>query len=111
MNKHKALDSHQEFNDLQRYFFLRCAAGWDPLRTSTRLWTHDDNMESQALGWVLVDAGGRLTLIPTGRAAADTTTEALLETVKRMAPIDPLCSKAVAALTAQRFTAESGNQP
>lgn len=86
---------------LQRWLWSCVAAGWDPSLRENPRWTHEDNNEAQKLGWMIVQppGSGYLDLFSVGRLSpAD-----LMRRIVSMAPLSPLCAKAVMVLSAQRL--------
>lgn len=68
-------------------------------------WTHDDNRQAQTYGfciYVAPDKTGGLTyaLVSLSRYVSEATIEAKLV---KLAPLDPLCAKALAVLSAEKL--------
>ena len=91
---------HASAEALQKWLWQCTAAGWDPLGSNSGIWTHDDNMAVQHLGWMIVKPPGsdyhELFVLRQGHPSH------MMKRIIDAAPIDPLCAKAVALLGKQR---------
>lgn len=95
--------SHEEASlALQRWIWSCLGAGWDPTRPTNTVWSHDDNQQAMARGWMISQPPGspHLDLYSLDRYK---TPPAIMKTLIAGAPIDSLCAKAVATLSAQRL--------
>lgn len=65
-------------------------------------WSHDDNTEAMALGWMIAQPPGseHLDLFSLKQ---DRTARMFMDEIVRLAPIHPLCARAVVILSAQRI--------
>lgn len=86
---------------LQRWLWGCIAAGWDPTLKDNPQWSHDDNIEAQSLGWMIAQPPGskHLDLFSLRRLSPYQT----MQHIVSMAPVSPLCAKAVMVLSAQRL--------
>lgn len=95
--------SEQDVIAIQLWLWHLAEQGWKPFETDIERWSHEDNQAATKLGWMIVELpnqAGRLDLfsLKPGR-----TPKQIMETIVAAAPLDPLCARAVAVLTQQRF--------
>lgn len=87
---------------LQKWLWACVAAGWDPMSASGGRWSHDDNMEAMQLGWMISQPPGSehldLFSLKQGIKPAQ-----LMQQIAGLAPINPVCARAVVALSAQKL--------
>ena len=101
--------SDEALNYLQQYLWQRSLRGWDPMRPDTPHWSYDDNTRSMELGFVIAESPsvkGKLEVVGVGRHGR-TPQKDIIEGIARMSSIDPLCAKALAALTKHKLLGES----
>lgn len=101
--------SDEALNFLQTYLWGHVRRGWDPMRPNTIHWSHDDNTESQRLGFIIAESPsikGKLEVIGLGQWGRSPQAE-VLAAIARMSSIDPLCAKAIRALTVQKLAGET----
>lgn len=86
-------------NKIQRTLWIDVVSGrWTP---ATPRWTHDDNMDAQPLGWMILQLpSGRLDLISLNPAAKP---KEIFEAITQLSLINPLCAKAISVLAADKF--------
>lgn len=96
------LDHEVAVAALQRWLWACVAAGWDPTNPTSGRWSHDDNMEAMQLGWMISQPPGSehldLFSLQQGIKPAQ-----LMQEIVSLAPIHPLCARAVITLTAQKL--------
>lgn len=96
------LDHEVAVAALQRWLWACVAAGWDPTNPASGRWSHDDNMEAMQLGWMISQPPGSehldLFSLKQGIKPAQ-----LMQEIVSLAPIHPLCARAVITLTAQKL--------
>lgn len=89
---------------LQRWIWSGLAAGWNPAASgeASGRWTLEDNQEAMPRGWMISNPPNSehldLFSLRRGQSAND-----IMKTLIKGAPVDPLCAKAVAVLSAQRL--------
>lgn len=87
---------------LQKWLWACFAAGWDPTSPASGRWSHDDNMEAMQLGWMISQPPGSehldLFSLKQGIKPAQ-----LMQQIVSLAPIHPVCARAVIALSAQKL--------
>lgn len=98
----EGLDHEVAVAALQRWLWACVAAGWDPTNPASGRWSHDDNMEAMQLGWMISQPPGSehldLFSLKQGIKPAQ-----LMQEIVSLAPIHPLCARAVITLTAQKL--------
>ena len=105
----EALEHEVTVAALQRWLWACVAAGWDPTSptsgctspTSGR-WSHDDNMEAMQHGWMISQppSSEHLDLFSLKR---DVKPAQIMQEIVSLAPIHPVCARAVITLTAQKL--------
>ena len=102
--------SDETLNYLQQYLWHQAHRGWDPMRPNTAHWSYDDNIQSmELLGFIIAQSPNLkcgLEVVGVGRHAR-TPQKDIIATIARMSSIDPLCAKALAALTKHKLLGES----
>ena len=87
---------------LQKWLWACVAAGWDPTTPASGRWSHDDNIEAMQLGWMISQPPGSehldLFSLKQGIKPAQ-----LMQQIAELAPINPICARAVVALSAQKL--------
>lgn len=87
---------------LQKWLWACVAAGWDPTTPASGRWSHDDNIEAMQLGWMISQPPGSehldLFSLKQGIKPAQ-----LMQQIVSLAPIHPVCARAVIALSAQKL--------
>lgn len=87
---------------LQKWLWACVAAGWDPTTPASGRWSHDDNIEAMQLGWMISQPPGSehldLFSLKQGIRPAQ-----LMQQIVSLAPIHPVCARAVIALSAQKL--------
>lgn len=87
---------------LQKWLWACVAAGWDPTTPASGRWSHDDNIEAMQLGWMISQPPGSehldLFSLKQGIKPAQ-----LMQQIAGLAPINPVCARAVVALSAQKL--------
>ena len=88
---------------LQKWLWMVTAMGWKPMQPSNyERWSHEDNAEAMRLGWMISQPPEGVLLdlfsLTPGKTPAD-----IMRTIIDLAPINPLCGKALATLTALRL--------
>lgn len=87
---------------LQKWLWACVAAGWDPTTPASGRWSHDDNIEAMQLGWMISQPPGSehldLFSLKHGIKPAQ-----LMQQIVSLAPIHPVCARAVIALSAQKL--------
>lgn len=100
----EGLDHEKAVDALQKWLWACLAAGWEPTNPSGgERWSHDDNMTAMSRGWMISQPPGSpfldlFSLYKNGKSPYE-----LMQDIARMAFIDPLCAKAVIALTGQKL--------
>lgn len=101
--------SDETLNYLQTYLWHHARRGWDPMRPNTTHWSYDDNTRSMELGFIIAESPsikGKLEVIGLGQWGRSPQAE-VLAAIARMSSIDPLCAKAIRALTVQKLAGET----
>lgn len=88
---------------LQRWLWQCLAAGWNPLGGTDPVWSHDDNMAVQHLGWMIAKPPNS-PFYELFSLHSHVHPSSIMKKIVSAAPIDPICAKAVAILGAQRLT-------
>lgn len=88
---------------MRRWFWALAATDYD--FTDPPRWTHDDNRMALDYGFQIIvvpDKTGAISyhVIPTTRGLSE---ETITERVAKLAPLDPLCAKAVAVMAANKL--------
>lgn len=97
------IDNHTVAREkLQQWLWMCVENGWIPTAPKTNRWSHDDNMEAQPLGWMIVTPPNS-SFLALMSLNPRTTSQELYKNIANMAPIHPLCAKAFAVLTAQQL--------
>lgn len=98
----EGLDHEVAVAALQKWLWTCVAAGWDPTNPASGRWSHDDNMEAMQLGWMISQPPGSehldLFSLKQGIKPAQ-----LMQQIAELAPINPICARAVVALSAQKL--------
>jgi hypothetical protein len=75
-------------------------------------WTHDDNRQAMTYGFAIVAVplagsnGRKVTRMVLMSLKREVDLQSVEDRIKKLAPIDPLCAKALAALTASKLIGE-----
>lgn len=89
---------------LQKWLWLVTSMGWQPMQPSNYdRWGHEDNVEAMKLGWMISQPPESVLLdlfsLTPGKPPAE-----IMRTIVELAPINPLCGKALATLTALKLS-------
>ena len=87
---------------LQRWLWACVAAGWDPTSPTNGRWSHEDNMEAMQHGWMISQppSSEHLDLFSLKRYVKPAQ---IMQEIVSLAPIYPVCARAVITLTAQKL--------
>lgn len=98
----EALEHEAAVAALQRWLWACVAAGWDPTSPTSGRWSHDDNMEAMQHGWMISQppSSEHLDLFSLKR---DVKPAQIMQEIVSLAPIHPVCARAVITLTAQKL--------
>ena len=98
----EGLDHEVAVAALQKWLWACVAAGWDPTNPASGRWSHDDNMEAMQHGWMISQppSSEHLDLFSLKR---DVKPAQIMQEIVSLAPIHPVCARAVITLTAQKL--------
>jgi len=98
----EALAHEEAVAALQRWLWACVAVGWDPINPASGRWSHDDNVEAMQHGWMIAQPPGSeyLDLFSLRRGV---TPAQIMQKIASLAPIHPLCARAVTVLAAQKM--------
>lgn len=98
----EALEHEAAVAALQRWLWACVAAGWDPTSPNSGRWSHDDNVEAMQQGWMISQPPGseHLDLFSLKRGVKPAQ---IMQEIVSLAPIHPVCARAVITLTAQKL--------
>lgn len=98
----EALEHEAAVATLQRLLWACVAAGWYPTSPTSGRWSHDDNMEAMQHGWMIFQPPNsrHLDLFSLNR---DARPAQIMQEIISLAPIHPVCARAVITLTAQKL--------
>lgn len=92
---------------LRKWLWNWAQCGWDPVTgridNDPDHWTHEDNQAAAALGWMLLHAPGANESLDLFVVRPNLSAAGVMDTLKRLAPIDPLAAKALTLLVKQKM--------
>lgn len=98
----EALEHEVAVAALQKWLWACVAAGWDPTSPASGRWSHDDNMEAMQHGW-MISQPPNSEYVDLFSLKKGVTSAQIMREIIALAPIHPICARAVITLTAQKL--------
>ncbi len=98
----EALEHDAAVAALQRWLWACVATGWNPTTPVNGRWSHEDNLEAMRHGWMISQppCSEHLDLFSLKKG---TEPAQIMQEIISLAPIHPVCARAVITLTAQKL--------